>query len=66
VLLDDEADAILAQKSGADISYVIPPQTILIQYPLAVVRKSPQPAAAKAFESYVLSAATEPHAAVAG
>jgi hypothetical protein len=29
--LDDEADAILAQKSGADISYVIPPQTILIQ-----------------------------------
>ena len=57
VLLDYEDDAILAEKSGADISYVIPPQTILIQNPLAVIQKSANPAAAKAFDSYLLSAA---------
>jgi sulfate/thiosulfate transport system substrate-binding protein len=55
VLLDYEDDAILAQKSGADISYVIPPQTILIQNPLAVSAKSANAAAAKAFASYLLS-----------
>lgn len=57
VLLDYEDDAILAEKSGADISYVIPPQTILIQNPLAVVDKSSNPAAAKAFATYLLSSA---------
>jgi sulfate/thiosulfate-binding protein len=56
VLLDYEDDAILAEKSGADISYVVPPQTILIQNPLAAIEKSANPAAAKAFDSYLLSA----------
>ncbi|MGC2192595.1 MAG: sulfate ABC transporter substrate-binding protein [Candidatus Dormiibacterota bacterium] len=55
VLLDYEDDAIQAEKAGAAISYVIPPQSILIQNPLAVVSKTTQPAAAKAFESYLLS-----------
>jgi sulfate transport system substrate-binding protein len=57
VLLDYEDDAILAEKSGANISYVIPPQTVLIQNPLAVTDKSSNPAAAKAFASYLVSAA---------
>jgi sulfate transport system substrate-binding protein len=57
VLLDYEDDAILAEKSGAAISYVIPPQSILIQNPLAVISKSAHPAAAKAFDSYLLSTA---------
>ncbi len=57
VLLDYEDDAILAERSGADISYVIPPQTILIQNPLAVIDKSSNPAAAKDFADYLLSAA---------
>lgn len=55
VLLDYEDDAILAEKSGAAVSYVIPPQSILIQNPLAVVSKTTQPAAAKAFDNYLLS-----------
>ncbi|MGA8207945.1 MAG: sulfate ABC transporter substrate-binding protein [Candidatus Dormiibacterota bacterium] len=57
VVLDYEDDAILAEKSGADISYVIPAQTILIQNPLAVIKKGANPAAARAFDSYLLSAA---------
>jgi len=57
VLLDYEDDAILAEKSGADISYIIPPQTILIQNPLAVIEKSSNPAAAKAFATYLVSTA---------
>jgi sulfate/thiosulfate transport system substrate-binding protein len=57
VLLDYEDDAIAAQRKGADISYVIPPQTILIQNPIAVLTKSSHQAAAKAFEDYLLSEA---------
>lgn len=57
VLLDYEDDAIQAEKAGSAISYVIPPQSILIQNPLAVISKTTQPAAAKAFDEYLLSAA---------
>jgi sulfate transport system substrate-binding protein len=57
VLLDYEDDAIQAEKAGSAISYVIPPQSILIQNPLAVISKTTQPVAAKAFDEYLLSAA---------
>ncbi|MGA7173231.1 MAG: sulfate ABC transporter substrate-binding protein [Candidatus Dormiibacterota bacterium] len=57
VLLDYEDDAIQAERAGAAITYVIPPQSILIQNPIAVVSKSKEPAAAKAFESFLLSTA---------
>lgn len=66
VLLDYEDDAIQAEKAGADISYVIPPQTMLIQNPLAVVSKSAHLAAAKAFARYLLSAAGQTIWAKAG
>jgi sulfate/thiosulfate transport system substrate-binding protein len=56
VLLDYEDDAIAAQKSGDAIDYVIPPQDILIQNPIAVLSGSKVPAA-KAFVDFLLSAA---------
>jgi len=57
VLLDYEDDAIQAIRAGADLSYVIPKQTILIQNPLAVTNDSKNPAAAQAFAQYLFSPA---------
>ncbi len=57
VLLDYEDDALYAQRSGEAISVIIPPQTILIQNPIAVLKSSQNPRAAKAFVSYLLSPA---------
>ena len=57
VLLDYEDDALYAQRSGEAISVIIPPQTILIQNPIAVLKNSQNPRAAKAFVSYLLSPA---------
>jgi sulfate/thiosulfate transport system substrate-binding protein len=57
VLLDYEDDAIAAERAGKNISYVIPPQTILIQNPIAVLTNSSHKAAAQAFENYLLSEA---------
>ncbi len=57
VLLDYEDDALYAQRSGEPISVIIPPQTILIQNPIAVLKNSQNPTAAKAFVSYLLSPA---------
>ena len=55
VLLDYEDDALYAQKKGEPITIVTPPQTILIQNPIAVT-KSATPAA-KAFLAYLISPA---------
>jgi sulfate/thiosulfate transport system substrate-binding protein len=55
VLLDYEDDAIQAERKGEPVQYVIPPQTILIQNPIAVVSKSKHKAAAQAFVDYLLS-----------
>lgn len=57
VLLDYEDDAIQAERAGRPISYVIPPQTILIQNPIAVTANSKNSAAAQAFVSFLLSPA---------
>jgi sulfate/thiosulfate-binding protein len=57
VLLDYESDAIAAEKAGDAISYVIPPQTILIQTPIAVTSKSSHQTQAKAFLTYQWSQA---------
>jgi sulfate/thiosulfate-binding protein len=56
VLLDYEDDAIAAKKAGDAIDYVIPPQDILIQNPIAVLSGSTVPAA-KAFVNFLLSTA---------
>ncbi len=57
VLLDYESDALAAQKAGDDIQIVYPPQTILIQTPIAVTAKSAHQAQAKAFLAYQWSPA---------
>ncbi len=57
VLLDYEDDALYAQRKGEPISIVTPPQTILIQNPIAVTEHAADPSAAKAFVSYLLSTA---------
>ena len=54
VLLAYENEAILAQKKGEDVDYVVPEQTILIENPIAVTKDAPT--AAKAFLDYVWSA----------
>ena len=57
VLIDYEDDAIASQRKGAPIDYVVPPQTILIQNPIAILTKSSHKAAAQAFVNYLLSEA---------
>jgi sulfate/thiosulfate-binding protein len=57
VLLDYEDDALYAQKQGSAITVITPPQTILIQNPIAVSAKAANPTAAKAFVKYLLSPA---------
>jgi sulfate transport system substrate-binding protein len=52
VLLDYESDAIAAKKAGDSIQYIIPPQTILIETPIAVTAKSSHSTQAKAFLAY--------------
>lgn len=56
VLLDYEDDALAAQRSGAPISIVVPPQSIEIQNPIAVVKTSKHPAQAQAFLKFLFSA----------
>jgi sulfate/thiosulfate transport system substrate-binding protein len=57
VLLDYEDDALYAQKKGEAVTIITPPQTILIQNPIAVSLKAANPSAAKAFVAYLLSPA---------
>jgi sulfate/thiosulfate transport system substrate-binding protein len=44
VLLSYENEAILAKQNGADLDYVVPPDTLLIQNPAAVTVDAPQAA----------------------
>ena len=53
VLLAYENEAILAQKKGEDLDYVVPNQTILIENPVAVTKDAPEQATA--FLDYVRS-----------
>ncbi len=57
VLLDYEDDALYAKSQGEPITVITPPQTILIQNPIAVTAKASDPAVAKAFVSFLLSPA---------
>src|SRR3954469_12130554 len=51
VLISYENEAIAAQQAGEDVDYVIPPQTILIENPIAVTKDAPE--SAKAFVKYL-------------
>ncbi len=56
-LIDYEDEAISDQKKGAEIEYVIPKDTILIQNPVAVVGSGANATAAQHFVDYMLSPA---------
>ncbi len=55
VLLDYESDALYAKKQGEPVDIITPPQTILIQNPIAVTKTASS--SAKAFVSYLVSPA---------
>ena len=59
VLLDYENEAIADQKKGEPIEYVTPPNTILIQTPVAVVGTGAAATTAKKFLGYLLSPAAQ-------
>ncbi|HEV7585860.1 MAG TPA: sulfate ABC transporter substrate-binding protein [Solirubrobacteraceae bacterium] len=56
VLLGYENEAIAARKKGAELDYLIPTNTLLIESPVAVVGSS---SSAKQFVSYLLSPAAQ-------
>lgn len=53
VLLSYENEAILAKQNGADIDYVLPPDTLLIENPAAVTTSGEKKDAAKAFLEFL-------------
>jgi sulfate transport system substrate-binding protein len=53
VLISYENDAITAQQKGQGVEYVIPKQTILIENPAAVVKKSQHLTQAQAFLAFL-------------
>jgi sulfate transport system substrate-binding protein len=53
VLLAYENEAILAQRKGEELDYVVPNETILIENPVAVTKDAPP--AAKAFVEFIRS-----------
>jgi sulfate transport system substrate-binding protein len=53
VLLSYENEAIAAQQAGEDVEYIVPPQTILIENPLAVTKDAASSDAAKAFYDFL-------------
>jgi len=57
VLISYENEAITAQQKGEQVDYVIPPQNILIQNPVAVTRTSKHPDEANSFVAFLESAA---------
>ncbi len=59
VLLAYENEAIQAQQSGADIAFVRPTATLLIENPIAVLKNSQHQAEAKAFVAFTRSAVAQ-------
>ena len=53
VLLSYENEAILAKQNGADIDYVVPPDTLLIENPAAVTTEGAKKDSAKAFLEFL-------------
>jgi sulfate transport system substrate-binding protein len=55
VLLSYESEAISAEKAGDAVQYIVPPQTILIQTPIAVTANSAHAALARGFVNWLWS-----------
>ena len=59
VLLSYESEAISAVKAGEPVQYIVPKQTILIQTPIAVLKKSSHVKQAQAFVNWLWSPAAQ-------
>jgi sulfate/thiosulfate-binding protein len=59
VLLSYESEAISAEKAGEPVQYIIPKQTILIQTPIAVLKKASHVKQAQAFVNWLWSPAAQ-------
>ena len=59
VLIAYENEAITSQQKGEEVEYVVPDQTILIENPVAVAKKSKNPVQAKAFVDYLRTPAAQ-------
>jgi sulfate/thiosulfate-binding protein len=59
VLLAYESEAIQAQQAGADIQFIRPSATILIENPIAVLKGTQNPTQAKAFVDFTRSDAAQ-------
>jgi sulfate/thiosulfate transport system substrate-binding protein len=57
VVLDYEDDGLYAKSQNETVTVIVPPQTILIQNPIAVTTSATNPTAAKAFVAYLESTA---------
>lgn len=66
VLIAYENEAIAAQQAGDDVDYVTPPDTILIQNPVAVTSDASNPTLDKAFVKFLYSDAGQKLFASAG
>ena len=55
VLVSYENEAIIAQQKGEDVDYVVPPETILIQNPIAVTTDGKNPKGAQAFVDFLFT-----------
>jgi sulfate transport system substrate-binding protein len=64
VLLSYENEAILAKQSGADVDYVVPPDTLLIENPAAVTKDADP--VAKDFLSFLVSPSAQEDYAQSG
>lgn len=59
VMLAYENEAIGAQQKGVSLDYVIPPQTILVENPIAVTKETRAPKQANAFVSFLYTAGAQ-------
>jgi sulfate/thiosulfate transport system substrate-binding protein len=59
VLLSYESEAIAAEKAGIPVQYIIPPQTILIQTPIAVTSNSSHSKQSQAFVNWLYTPAAQ-------
>lgn len=59
VMIAYESEAILAQRKGLEVDYLIPRSTILIENPIAATSSSQHPAQARALVEFFLSPAAQ-------
>ncbi len=53
VLLGYENEAILAQKEGEELDYIVPDETLLIENPIAIVNETEEPELAQSFVDFL-------------